>query len=68
MFCKSCSTLAVSFTKKNCFKCKSEMYLSIAVICSSCSHNEQICGICLKKLEPAKNINDSRGGCRCGSK
>lgn len=67
MICSSCSKLSSIATKKQCKKCKTDIYSNIAVICNSCSDKNNICAYCLKKL-----LSDSKlrpKGCfSCGNK
>jgi hypothetical protein len=65
MMCSNCSSLSFSYTKKKCVRCKSDTNISIAILCESCSKNDNSCGACLKKinLQPKRN---AIGKCRCG--
>jgi hypothetical protein len=65
MFCSNCSKLSYQYTTKHCIKCKSYVYNTISVLCDTCSDNDLICSVCIKKINTIKN--KLGGGCNvCG--
>ncbi len=68
MFCPSCSSLALLFTKKKCVRCHGEINNNLSIICDACSVKDKVCAICLKKTEIFSNKNNNIGKCRCGGK
>lgn len=62
MLCSNCSKLAVIFSSRKCKKCKSSINTNLEVICDSCSKKDNVCGICLKKINLNKNVRS----CNCG--
>lgn len=65
MICDRCLKLSNLFTKRNCKKCKAEIYSNIAVLCNNCSNIDKVCAICLKKIV---NHNSLRTCGKCGNK
>ena len=64
MICSSCSKLAFLYIKKSCLRCQSTVVITIAVICELCSTKDNICSICLKKIQKT----GPKLGCNCGSR
>ena len=65
MLCAACAGLLILHTKKVCIRCKSIIYTNLYVLCDKCADQDQVCNICLKKIN--KNIKNNTVGCRCGS-
>jgi hypothetical protein len=65
MLCSNCTSLAFTYTKKKCVRCKSDVNINIYILCDTCAKKDNSCNACLKKinLSPPKNIV---GKCRCG--
>lgn len=67
MFCSNCSKLTMLMTHKNCMRCQGQVYNNLSVLCDQCSSNEQMCSICLKKMQNStvsKYKNSGCGACR----
>lgn len=64
MICANCSKLAFLYCKKSCLRCQGQVVVNIAVICEVCSAKDNVCTICLKKIQgPTRPA-----GCGCGKK
>lgn len=69
MLCANCSKLAILKTRRICIRCQGHILDNLSCICDRCSTEQNICSICLKKinLNIAKNGYSLRRGCRtCG--
>ena len=63
MICGNCSKLIFKTDKRLCKKCNMNIYDSLSVVCHSCSVQDNVCAVCLKK----QNINTISKGCKsCG--
>lgn len=49
MLCFNCSKLSLKSANRICNKCNLQIYDNLSVICSKCSSQDNVCGICLKK-------------------
>ena len=69
MFCDQCAKLAYLESKRICVRCQGSILNNISCICDGCSKDQNICSVCLKKLntnQKPKTITFG-GGCKsCG--
>lgn len=69
MFCPQCLKLSILNTKRTCVKCQGNILDNLSCICDKCSKENNICAICLKKinLNVGQNGFSLRRGCSsCG--
>lgn len=68
MLCNHCSKLAIIHSQRICLRCKNMIYSNLAVVCDNCSKNENLCAICLKKLNNIATKQRVKSGCSgCGN-
>lgn len=65
MFCASCSKLAFMVNANRlCLRCNQHVNNNLSVLCESCSTQDSVCAVCLKKVN--KNPQLVRACKSCG--
>jgi len=68
MLCNNCTKLALINSKRICLRCKSMIYFNLPVVCDNCSKTENLCAICLKRLNSITTKQRPKSGCSgCGN-
>lgn len=65
MKCINCSKLSFLFSNKRiCYRCSSQLFDNLSVICPECSSKDIICEVCLKHIPSPISENKGCRSCR----
>ena len=66
MLCQNCSKLSKLESKRHCVRCTGTILDNISCICEACSKEQNLCAVCLKRMNIEKPRPFADGCKSCG--
>lgn len=67
MICLNCEKLAFSQQNKKCINCSADINYKQHVLCNSCSEQQKVCCVCIKKIFKQENLKFKSFSSKCNT-